>query len=263
VGRDLVVAGASVNISGAVLRNAVIGGRDVTVGGAIRGDALIRAHRVVLLPTTRIGGTLRYAADQPIEVRSGAQIAGGTTQVPVGTPPRQALRAPLSPRFRLWRAVADAIALLVIGLVVFAVAPGAALPVVREVRERFGRSLLIGFILFVTVPVAAVLLVCTVFGIPLSVVGMLLYAATLYPALIFVAAWLGSSVLQRLRRGATHASMYGSVALGAVVLAVLFAVPWAGWLLRLFAMLAGFGALWTSLWRTITARPSSEARAAV
>ncbi|HET8999683.1 MAG TPA: hypothetical protein VFP86_08565 [bacterium] len=218
------------------------------IGGAIRGDADIQANRIIVLPTARIGGALRYAADQPIEIQSGAQIAGGTTQMPAPSRPRRAVGAPFGPRFWLWRGVAEMIGLLVLGLVTFAAAPRGAFPVVREIHERFGRSLLTGFVLLVTVPVAAVLLVFTVIGIPLSVIGMLLYVATLYPGLVFVAAWLGQRVLQRIRRqGGEIPSIYWSVAVGAIALAVLFAVPFAGWVIRLVAILAGFGALWATV----------------
>ena len=258
IGRDLVVGGGSVNVSGTVGRNAVIGSGDVVIGGAIRGDVEIQANRIVVLRTARIGGALRYFADQPIEIQAGAQIAGGTTQMPAPSRPRQAIGAPFSARFWLWRGIAEMIGLLVLGFVTFAVVPRGAFLVVREVQERFGLSLLTGFILLVTVPVAAVLLVFTVVGIPLSVIGMLLYAATLYPGLVFVAAWLGHWVLQRMRRpGGEGPSIYWSVAAGSIALAVLFAVPFAGWVIRLIAILAGFGALWATVWRALAARPSA------
>ena len=256
IGRDLVVGGGGVNVSGTVGRNAFIGGGDVVIGGAIHGDAEIQANRIVLLRTARIGGALRYSADQPIEVQTGAQIAGGATQVPAPSRPRRAIGAPFSSRLWLWRGVAEAIGLLVLGLATFAAAPAGALPVVREVEERFGRSALTGFVLLVTAPAAAGLLAITVIGIPLSVVGMLLYVATLYYALVFVAAWLGRQILQRTRRpGGKAPSIYWAVAVGAVVLAVLFAAPFAGWFARLVAIVAGFGALWTTVWGAVAARP--------
>jgi hypothetical protein len=258
IGRDLVIGGGSVNVSGRVGRNALVGGGDVVIGGAIRGDAEIQANRIIVLPTARIGGALRYAADQPIEIQAGAQIAGGTTQMPAASRPRQVVTSPFSPRRWLWRSIAETIGVLVLGFVVFAVAPKGAATVVGEVRERFGHSLLTGFVLLVTVPVAAVLLLFTVVGIPLSVVGMLLYLATLYPGLIFVAAWLGDRILQRIRKRVDATpSIYWPLAVGAIALALLFAVPFAGWLLRLVAILVGFGALWATVWRGITGHPST------
>ena len=258
IGRDLVVGGGTVNIAGMVGRNATIGGGEVVIGGAIHGDAEIQASRIVLLPTARIGGVLRYAADQPIEVQPGAQVAGGTTQVPRSQRPRRMVESPLSPRFGLVRSVAEVIALLVLGFVTLAVAPRGATAVLREVRERFWRSVAIGFVLLVTVPVAAVVLMVTLVAIPLSVIAMLLYFATLYPGQVFVAAWLGQAVLTRIGRERPP-SAYWSLVVGALVLVLAFAIPFAGWAIRLLAVCSGFGALWVILWAGVTSRPAVPA----
>jgi cytoskeletal protein CcmA (bactofilin family) len=254
VGRDLVVGGGTLNVAGMVGRNALISGGDVVIGGAIRGDADIQANRIILLPTARIGGALRYSADRPIEVQAGAQVAGGTTQVQRPLRPRRMMASPLGARFRLWRGVAEMIAFLVLGFVTFALAPRGASVVVREIHERFWRSLLIGFVLLVTVPAAALLLLFTVVAIPLSAIAMLLYFATLYPGQLFVAAWLGQAILTRIGREKPP-SAYWSLVVGALVLVIAFAFPFAGWVIRLVAVCSGFGALWVILWAGVTLRP--------
>jgi hypothetical protein len=253
IGRDLVVGAGTVNVAGMVGRNAVIGGGDVVIGGAIQGDAEIQASRIVLLPTARIGGALRYAADQPIDVQAGAQVAGATTQVPRSQRPRR-MESPLSPRFAFLRGVAEWIVLMVLGFVAFAIAPHGASAVMREVRERFWRSLAIGFVLLVCVPVAALLLLFTILAIPLSVIAMLLYFATLYPGQLFVAAWLGQGILTRIGRERPPSARW-SLVVGALVLVIVFAVPFAGWMIRLLAVCSGFGALWVILWAGVTSRP--------
>lgn len=253
VGRDLVVGGGTVTLDGVVGRNALIGGGDVTIGGAIHGDAEIQASRIILLPTARIGGALRYSADAPIEVQAGAQVAGGTTQVQRAPRPRRTM---VSSGFWFWRSVFELLALLILGFVTFAVAPGGATAVTREVGERFWRSLAVGFVLLVTVPAAAVLLMVTVVAIPLSAVAMLIYFATIYPSQLFVAAWLGRAIMARIGRAPRGAAPpYGSLVAGTLVLMILFAVPFAGWAIRLVAICCGFGALWVVLWTGLTARP--------
>ena len=254
IGRDLVVGGGTVNVAGMVGRNAMIGGGDVVIGGAIHGDAEIQASRIVLLPTARIGGVLRYSADQPIEVQAGAQVAGGATRVQRSPRPRPVVESPFSPRFGLFRGVAEMITLLVLGFVTLAIAPRGATAVVREVRERFWRSVAIGFVLLVTVPVAAVVLLVSVVAIPLSVIAMLLYFATLYPGQVFVAAWLGQAILTRIGRERPP-SAHWSLVVGALVLVIVFAIPFAGWVIRLLAVCSGFGALWVILWAGVTSRP--------
>lgn len=260
IGRDLVVGGGNVTISGAVGRNAMVSGSNVILGGTVRGDTEVHGDRIVLLPTTRIGGRLRYTANQTIEIQPGAQVAGGTERIPVPARPRPITGWPISPQFWLGEHLAELLVLLVMGIVVFAVAPRPADAVTREVGERFGRSVLAGFLLLVAVPVAAFLALFTIIGIPLSVIAMLLYAATLYPGQVFVAAWLGAQIVKRVRRGAgSGPSAIWALVVGAIVLVLLFAIPFAGWAIRLIAVLTGFGALWVTMWHSAKSRPAASA----
>jgi cytoskeletal protein CcmA (bactofilin family) len=250
VGRDLVVGGGTITLSGTVSRDAVIRGGTVVIGGTIQGNARVRANQIVLLPTARIGGKLRYAAGVAIQIPPGARISGGTEQIPAP------LRRGAAIASQLWRSLAEALALLVLGLVIFAVAPRGASAVVANVGRRFGRSLLTGFILVVVVPAAAILLLVTLIGIPVSLVAMLLYLATLYPGQVFVASWLGSSILRVVRRGTeTPPSTVWSLVLGTVILVLLFAIPYGGWGIHFVAILIGFGALWLTVWGAVARTP--------
>jgi cytoskeletal protein CcmA (bactofilin family) len=248
IGRDLVVAGGGVQVNGTVQRNAWLTGGTVTIGGGIEGNVEAHADRIILLPTARINGTLRYSADQPIEVQSGAQVAGQVTRV--DRPSRS--RVMISPGarfgFRFAGRVLEAIWLLAIGLILVAITPRGMRVVAERVRTRFGLSLLAGFILVVVVPVAAVLLLVTIVGIPLAFVAMLLYVATLYPGQVFVSAGLGDALLRSLGRGGAATAPYAAVTVGVIVLVILVALPFVGWIFRLLALFAGFGALWASIW---------------
>ncbi len=255
IGRDLVAGGGNMSVYGTVGRNAHLGGGDVTIGGTVQGDTEVRARKITLLSSARIGGHLRYSSDQTVDIRPGARITGGTERIPA--PPQQHVLAPVSPWLRLWLRLAEGAALLVLGLVILSVIPRGMSTVVGEVGAQYGRSLLAGFILLVTVPAAAVLLLFTVIGIPLSVIAMLLYLATLYPSQVFVAAWLGDQIVRWPRRGGEgFGSRAVPLAIGTIVLALLFAIPYAGWAVRLAAILLGFGALWMTVWRTAMSRPA-------
>jgi hypothetical protein len=255
IGRDLVAGGGNITVSGIVGRDAVVRGGNVVIAGTIHGNARVRANRIVLLSTARIGGKLRYSATEPIDIRPGARIAGGTEQVPAPARPRRA--AALFPL--LWARVAEGLALLVLGLVIFDLAPWGASAVVNEMGHRFGRSLLAGFVLLVAVPVAAALVTVTIIGIPLSLCALLLYLATVYPGQVFVAGWLGRLILQLSRRTARQPPAASwSVVVGTIVLVLLFAVPYGGWAFRLVSIMAGFGALWVTIWRSVTSRPEAS-----
>lgn len=260
IGRDLVAAGGTVQVTGAVDRNAMLYGGSVILAGPVQGNVEVQADRLVVLSTARIGGRLRYATSRPAEIQSGAQVAGGTEEIRV-TRPRAA------PGFRgrsswLWR-IGEGTWLLVLGLVTFAFLPAVSRRIVGEVRTRFGWSLLIGFVLVAVIPVAIALLLVTVVGIPLSGILFLLCALTLYPAQMFVSAWLGDTILRAAQRASGRTpSMYWALIAGTIALVILFAVPLVGWVVRLVAVLGGFGALWATVWRAAASTRLSTPAAA-
>ncbi len=253
IGRDLVAAGATVRVSGAVSRNAWLAGGRVVIGGPVHGDVEVQANHLVVLSSARIGGRLRYATESPVEIQSGARAAGGIVQIPTVRPRPRPGPSP-------WRIV-EGIWLLVLGLVIVTALPTAGSRVVNEIRTRFGWSLLAGFVLLCVAPVAMAVLLVTVVGVPLSGALFLLVALTLYPAQVFVSAWLGDAVLRvaRPRSGQTP-SVYWALVVGTAALILLFAIPLIGWVVRLLAVLAGFGALWAVTWRAIaSSRTTAQA----
>ena len=250
VGRDLVAIGRTVFIWGNVGRRARLNGNSVIIGGSIRGDVAVNAGTIVLLPTARINGRLRYMANRPAEIHQGAHVVGGVERMarPGGVYRELQQRVPYAGR------VLEGLWLLVLGFMVVAVAPGGVPQVVDRVRHRPGPALLTGFLLLVTVPVASVLIALTVVGTPLAVVLILLYGATVYPSQVFVAAWLGDFFVRPLARRAP--SLYVAQTIGTVILVAIVALPVAGMIIRLLALLLGFGALWSALW---AARPRPKA----
>lgn len=247
IGRDLVVAGGSVELAGTVRRNAFITGGAITIGGTVDGNIEAHGDRIVLLPTARITGTVTYSADQPIEIQSGAQVAGQVTRVDRPAGGRSILNPAARLRLRFAGRILEALWLLVLGLVLVAITPRGVRAVADRVGGRFGVSLLTGFILMVVVPVASVLLLITIVGIPVALALLLLYIATFYPALIFVAAWLGDILGRWLRREGRISPSVGVIA-GTIVLVILVGLPYVGWIFRLIALCVGFGALWAGIW---------------
>lgn len=247
IGRDLVAAGGKLHVSGSVGRNALLSGGTIVISGRVGGDVDASAGEIILLPTGRIQGRLRYAADQGVEIQPGAQVAGGVERIPLPPAPQRIYPA----AFGFFGRVLELLWLLAIGVVALLAAPRGVTRVVERVRTQFGPSLLTGFVLMVVVPVAALVVAFTVVGIALSAIGVLLYLATLYAGQIFTAAWLGDRILHGVRRGpGATVSPYATLILGTIVLVVLVTVPFVGWLIRLVALAVGFGALWAAVWAT-------------
>jgi cytoskeletal protein CcmA (bactofilin family) len=246
IGRDLVVAAGQVRIAGSVGRDARISGGSVTLGGTIAGNVRVDADTLVVLPSARITGKLTYSASQDADIQPGAQISGGIERTARPAAPRRMARPAAG--FGLWSALMEFAWLLVLGVVALALSTRGVLTVADRIRRRFWGSLLTGFVLAVVVPVAVVVTFITIVGIPVGGVALLLYLATLYPAKVFTAAWIGDWVMDRLQPGAANRSAYVEMLVGVLIVVVLVSLPFAGWVFRLVALLAGFGALWAQVW---------------
>jgi cytoskeletal protein CcmA (bactofilin family) len=247
IGRDLLATGGNVRFSGAVGRNAFFSGGTILIAGRIEGDATVEADRLRVLSSARIGGRLRYRVSRPVEIQEGSQITGGAEQMPRRVRPRSMLRS--FPYMLAWR-VTETLWLLVLGLVLLVVAPRAVARVSERIHRGFGYSLLTGFILVVVIPVAAVIVALTFVGVPLAIVLMLLYGATLIAAQVFPAAWLGRWLLGRVARAGAEPSPYLAQIVGTLLMVLLIALPFLGWLVRLVAVLLGVGSLWAGIWAT-------------
>ncbi len=248
IGRDLLASGETVYVAGDVGRFARVLGDAVVISGRVGKGLRVDARRLTIMPTARIDGDVRYSAELPADIRPGAVIKGRIERV--ARPPQReilVLGIPVGDLFRVW----EGLALLLIGLVVVTVAPQKAREIATTALRRFPHSFLAGLAVLAAVPVVSVVLMATVIGIPLAATVMLLVAAVVYPAQVFVATALGRVLLVPIGRGKDRStSIHLTVAVGTVVLAVLFAIPY-GWVVRLVAMVSGCGALCLTVWQSI------------
>lgn len=273
--QDVYAAGGQVEIGGSISRNARIAGGSVSVGpqarilgnaslaggrvemlgsiggylqsaggrvfidGRIDGDVEAAAGELELGPQARIGGKLRYRSGAPLTQDPAAQVKGGVERLEM--PVRHAAERSRAP---------VAFGLCTLGLMLLAAVLVAALPgpfgrVAETARARFGWSLLAGFVALVVIPVAALVLLITVIGIPLAGLTVLLYLALLLVGYVCAGIALGDMALKRwLAARAAHRGWRAlAAALGVLAIALLVLIPWLGGLVAFLALIAGMGAL--------------------
>jgi cytoskeletal protein CcmA (bactofilin family) len=251
------LAGGAIRIEGTVQGYVQAAGGSVVIDGTVGGDVVASAGSVELGPNARIAGKLRYASRE-LKRDPAAQVAGGVERSPVnvrstGPGPRHLARA----AGWLWTA----------GVVLTAIVLVAALPAftaraASTLRARTGTSLLAGFVAMVCIPVAAILLLVTVIGIPLALLALVLYAALLLAGYAMTGIGIGDWALARWR--AAQATRAGwrivAAALSMVALALLGRVPWIGAPVSVLVLIAGVGALVMQARRAdVTPSPSVRA----
>jgi hypothetical protein len=240
IGGNASFAGGRIEVLGAIGGYLQAAGGRVLIDGAVAGDVDAAAGSLELGPRARITGKLRYTGSEPLLQDPAAQVAGGIERLEMpqrhGRKERAAGRAALG----VWT-----LGLMVLAAVLVAALPGASTRVLETARTRFGWSLLAGLISLATIPVAIVVLLATVIGIPLALLGLLDYFALLLVGYVAGGAALGDAALRRwLASRAAHRGWRALfAALGVLAIGLLVLIPWLGALIAFLALLAGMGAM--------------------
>ena len=266
VGRDLILLGQTVEVTaaGSVGGDVLFGASEVTLAGDVGQRVLggantlrlaaavgqgvdVEVNNLVVEPSARITGDLRYRSNNEAQAAAGA-VAGQVL--------REAPRAYFSvdaggaARDTIRGSVARIVVLALLGLLLLAAARGWMERATTQMMRRPVASLLMGVLVgIVTVPAIIIVggIVLVIFGVvfgaggvlatlPLPLAGLGLYALALYISPVFVALLIG-----RLLMGRFSATGFLALVVGLIVLAVLGAIPYVGWAITGLATVLGLG----------------------
>jgi hypothetical protein len=170
--KTAVVFNGPVRIDGTVSETLVVFNGRTEISGSVDEDVVVFNGRVLVRSGAEVGGDVFSRGDAQIE--DGATVRGEVGAVPT----RFDFEDLWFPgRIAWW--VGYSVSTLVLGLILFLFAPRLDDAIVDAVRNRRGRSIGLGIALFFLVPIAGVLLLVTIVGIPLGLF-VLLALALLY-----------------------------------------------------------------------------------
>jgi cytoskeletal protein CcmA (bactofilin family) len=270
VGNDLWAAGSSVNLNASVADNAMLAGNDVKLlpGAVVEHNAKIaggvvsvqgRVGRNLKLAAgeaqiaSEIGGSVNARAES-LKLLPGAVVRGDLVVYGPKEPeisPQAQVMGRVEYHKQVWqktgivewlkRWIWISLAMLIVGFVAIAASPLWADRVSAMITGKPWSSILAGLAGLLLAPLAMILLLITVVGIPLAFILLALYVIALLLSGVFVAYLVGGWLLDRFYR--PQSSPYLRMALGALAVGVCVSLPWIGWLVQLFILLIGFGAL--------------------
>ena len=100
----------------------------------------------------------------------------------------------------------------------------------------------IALALLVSGPVVFILLLITIVGIPFAFLWLLVWFLILMSSTTFTAFAVGNFITTRWWKAAKKSKLK-QLAVGAILVSILFAIPMVGWLLQMIAALIGSGAI--------------------
>jgi hypothetical protein len=241
LGRDALIKCGKAVITGAVGRDLGIEGDRIAVSGAVGRDAYLRAKKDLDLgPALAIGRDLSYKTLAKMDLPQGIMVAGQSkwTRMPVER--EHGARHGGFNGFKLffrWMAFLSA---LVAGLILIALTRKQSLAIASEMRGNFWKSLGLGALWIIAVPLCGLIVALTIIGLPLALFSGFCYFVLLYLSIIYFSLMLGKLIFDALKKPET--SPYGAFLLGLVLVNIVFLIPFLGGLVKLFAMATGGGA---------------------
>lgn len=235
------ISGQTIRVQGVLERELHVAGQTVQLAGEIRQSTEVVAERLEILSTARILAPLHYKGTVEATIANGAIVNGPVTFDRIR--PADVDRARALP---IVSSIVFIIHLMLIGLLVLSVAPTTEQSVVAAMRRQPWQSLLVGLMLFVTVPIAAVLLIISVLGAPLGFILAALYAVGLIAAVLVTAFSVGEAEARLFRLGPyTARSQHAMMLLAGVLTLAILRSMLGGWVMFV-SVLFGLGAL--ALW---------------
>jgi hypothetical protein len=248
VGWSVMAFGGNVEFLGKVGRDVLGAGGNLVVGGEIGGDVKLNQGEdegaISLQPSALVGGNFEYTALEEADIQAGAQILGETIYTRGGKAPGATLHFAKALGFTyIFFKMISLFGLLVVGLVLVSLFKKGFVEVAEKMIVKPWSSLGRGLAWFIIVPIAAVLLFITIIGIPLSLLGLVLYFVSLYLARIFAGVTIGHWVLHALGKKKRKISVIWAMIFGTVLIFAISLIPIVGWFINLVTMLWAFGAL--------------------
>jgi cytoskeletal protein CcmA (bactofilin family) len=235
IGRDAVIAGQSTTINGSIARDVTLSSGSAVINTAIGRNISAQIESLTLGKSAVIGGTIDYTSPEMLTKDSNAQVAGKVTYTKQETTQQDTSNA-----YDVSGAIFSTLMLIVSALLLVLIFP-------RQFQRTTNASavsvkhtmfaLLTGFVASIVVPVAIVILLITVVGIPLGILMLLAWIIVLILSISFASYYIGRIVW----RSQTNAIII--MLIGALILAVALLIPVLDFFVLILAFWYGSGAI--------------------
>jgi hypothetical protein len=245
----LSAAGAHITAAGKFGGPVHLGGATIAFDGEAARNVTLDAARVTVGPNAVINGNLIVRTLTAPEIAATAKITGETI-----------IREPslwwLIPRW-LWRvmlAVVMAAGTVLAGLILIWIARGAFEDALANATLRPFSSGLIGLLTLILLPIVTGLLLATIIGFSFGLALLLLIPFLIVGGHAVVATCIGVWIFDRTGEPRSAGRLFLYLLAGAILVAAVWLIPWAGPILLALALLVGTGAWLRSVWSRLRRR---------
>ena len=243
IGGSLILGTGYANVMGVVNEDIKGGGGKIVLGGTVYRDVIVEVgENISLTKNARINGNLVYTSLTQANLDE-TQVGGFiefNKQKPEGKDAANQIQDFFT-RWNLMIQLMHYLSLLAIALVVVLLLPAGVLGINKLAKVHPWKSLGVGAVVGICSVAACIILLVTVIGMPLAGILFAMLMISWCVAKVYAAGLIGSLLINP--KKLTKLKLFGVIALGGFVLAVIDIVPFIGWLVVFLAVLMAFGAL--------------------
>jgi cytoskeletal protein CcmA (bactofilin family) len=246
IGGDVVAYGGTIRIDAPVTGDVRLGGGNIYINAPIAGTVRIdAAEKVTLGQSAAIAGDLIYSSASEASVENGARVEGATAYTP-RPDIREAATEGLIAFLSLWF-IAKFFMMLVAAMLVGLIFKRYATELGRRALVQPLPEFATGLVTVIVLPIISGILLVTIVGIPLGLLGLFLFAAMLVFGGIIAPIVLGSLLNSWIFTKPIEVS-WKTILMGVAAFYLAGFVPFVGTLARLFFFFLALGAALRFKW---------------
>jgi hypothetical protein len=210
----------------------------------VGGNVELEVDKLTITSTANIEGDLVYTSENEASIQSGARLGGSTTH---NVPEKPAAPSPFA---GIQGKLLGFLMILVIGIIVILLATGRISAMADSIRTKPWPSLGWGALALFVIPIASLIVIITIIGLPVGLIALVLYGIAVYLSQIPVGFLIGRLIIRRNGEIESRGLMIGALALGLAILLVLGLIPYVGGLVMVLTIMFGLGSQIVSVARS-------------
>lgn len=244
VGGDVLWVGGALHVTSPVGGNMSLSGGEVTINSHVRGNVEFKGGKITLGKGAIVDGNLDYVAESEAVMEEGAVVRGKTTFVPLkASSPSNRISAKgilaILSIFILGKFLAMFVFALVLGLLFKHYAQTLVEHATSQPLLEMGR----GLIVLIVLPVASIMALVTIIGIPLGILGLLAFIILMLVTSGLSLIITGSVVHKWIFKPVVYQISWKTILLGAVVYTLIGFIPLLGYTAKFLIVLLTLGSV--------------------
>lgn len=249
VGKDLHAYGGSFEADGSV-NGAIRGAVGKFVMGGQSSQVKIRADRAKIRSKAVVSGDVYLTSESTPEIEDGAMIGGELTLREIEEEEVRPFFFAIAPLIGFLFGVIKLIvwiSKIIVGIILIALCQKYVRRIMDTFTKKPWKSLGVGFLGVIVIPVASAVFLATLIGYPIGVLLLYMFSILCYVSSVIIAVILGEKIIQLFNKG-KEVSLYLSFVIGMVILFIVGFIPILNFLVRVFVLLFGFGTVIIGTW---------------